>query len=104
MTRTIPWLLLLTTLAATFSSCRPGESEPPSTPAPEQTEPTAAEPSPPASSEEVAYEPAYPADVSSEGLSEEDVAQQEADHSHDGGEHSHDGGDHTHDEDDGHQH
>ncbi|MCH9648141.1 MAG: hypothetical protein K0U98_07880 [Deltaproteobacteria bacterium] len=43
------------------------------------------------SAEEVKYEPAYPADVSTEELSEEDVAQQETQHSHDGGEmHSHD--------------
>lgn len=50
-------------------------------------------------SEQVAYEPAYPAEVSAEGLGEQDVAQQEAGHSHDGEEHSHDDGDHSHEED-----
>ena len=53
------------------------------------------------------YEPAFPEEVSGEGLSEEDTQQQEAAHSHDGGEphehgaeeedgHSHDDGDHQH--------
>jgi hypothetical protein len=53
----------------------------------------------------VAFEPAYPADVSKEGLSQQDVTQQETPHSHDGGEeHTHAGekddakdeGDHGH--------
>jgi hypothetical protein len=53
----------------------------------------------------VAFEPAYPADVSPEGLSQQDVTQQETPHSHDGGEeHTHadekddakDEGDHGH--------
>ena len=43
---------------------------------------------------EVSYEPAYPDDVSSEGLSEEDEAQQGELHSHgDGVEHRHEPGD-----------
>ena len=51
----------------------------------------------PDAAEEVAYEPAYPDDVSAEELTEGDVAQQEAGHSHDDGEeHTHDG-DETHD-------
>lgn len=57
--------------------------------------------------DEVAYEPAYPEEVSDEGLTEEDTAQQETAHSHDGeGEHSHgpdshsDGTDHEHDDHD----
>jgi hypothetical protein len=38
----------------------------------------------------VTFEPAYPADVSREGLSPQDAAQQEMPHSHDGGaEHTH---------------
>ena len=50
----------------------------------------------------VAFEPAYPAEVSAEGLSAQDAAQQETPHSHDGGEeHTHgeekgDEGDHGH--------
>jgi hypothetical protein len=50
----------------------------------------------------VAYEPAFPADVSAEGLSATDAAQQETPHSHEGGEeHTHaeekaDEGDHGH--------
>ncbi|HVS02932.1 MAG TPA: hypothetical protein VMT16_09190 [Thermoanaerobaculia bacterium] len=51
---------------------------------------------------DVAYEPAYPADVSAEGLSEEDAAQQQATHSHGGEEHSHaEGEDHPHGEGEG---
>ena len=65
-----------------------------------------------APTEQVTYEPAYPADVSEEGLREEDVAQQEK-HSHDGGEahshgegdeHSDDHGDHAHGEGEGDDH
>lgn len=45
----------------------------------------------------VLYEPAYPTEVSSEELSQEDVAQQPSEHSHDGTEeHSH--GDGSHDQ------
>ncbi len=51
--------------------------------------------------DEVEFEPAYPAEVSTEGLSDEDIAQQEsAVHSHDAAG-SHDEG-HTHDK--GHSH
>lgn len=59
---------------------------------------------------DVAYEPAYPAEVSEEGLSEQDTAQQRASHSHGGEEHSHgegedpphgdDEGEHTHEDGD----
>lgn len=43
-----------------------------------------------AADETPSYEPAYPADVSADGLTEEDVAQQVGTHSHgDGEEHSH---------------
>ena len=62
----------------------------------------------------VAYEPAYPDEVSDEGLSEEDVEQQEGEHTHgdgethshdDEGEHGHDDGDHDDgDHEDDHQH
>ncbi len=61
-----------------------------------------------AAAEAVEYEPAYPAEVSGEGLSEEDVAQQQTGHSHDGGEHSHGPDGHSHDggesSDDDHDH
>ena len=56
---------------------------------------------------QVEYEPAYPTDVSAEGLSEDDVSQHEAAHSHGEEEHTHGEDSHTHDEDegdDGHQH
>lgn len=57
-------------------------------------------PSPTAS---VVYEPAYPAEVSGEGLTQQDVTQQEAPHSHDGGEpHAHD--EETREEGDNHGH
>ena len=57
----------------------------------------------------VEYQPAYPTDVSSETLSEDDIAQQETTHSHDGSEeHAHDDenghGDSEEETHDGHQH
>ena len=66
---------------------------------------TAATPSPTPTG--VAFEPAYPADVSAEGLSQQDVTQQETPHSHDGGEeHTHAGetGDAKDEGDHGHPH
>lgn len=54
----------------------------------------------------VEYEPAYPADVSSEGLNSDDVAQQQPEHSHeDGAEHAPDqeeAGGHSHGEEGAH--
>lgn len=56
------------------------------------------------------YEPAYPQEVSEEGLSEADVSQQEAAHDHgdDEDEHSHDHGDgegeHSHGDENGQSH
>jgi hypothetical protein len=52
---------------------------------------------------EVTYEPAYPTEVSEEGLDEEDVTQQTTTHSHGGAEHSHGDGEHSH-EDEEHAH
>lgn len=50
----------------------------------------------------VAYEPAYPEEVSAEGLSEEDAAQQAGEHAHGDETHNHgDGGEH-HEHDDAH--
>lgn len=52
-----------------------------------------------ADAETIEFEPAYPADVSTEGLSSEDVDQQKKEHSHDeGDDHSHDDGSHAHDD------
>ena len=82
---------------------QPGNSE-------SSTEPTAEVQAPPAGAgenhDETTYEPAYPDDVSSEGLTDSDTGQQEASHSHsDGDEHTHeDGGTHSHDEGDEHSH
>ena len=103
MTKTI---LLLSLLVLTSLACQQPASDETATPAPapaatsEAHSATETEPA-------VEYEPAYPTDVSSEELSESDVAQQET-HSHgEGKEHSHDEGDHEGGEeeaDDGHQH
>lgn len=59
-------------------------------------------PAPAESADGVEYEPAFPEEVSSEGLTEGDAAQQEA-HTHaDGETHSHgEGEEHAHDGDDG---
>jgi hypothetical protein len=89
-------LLLVLPLALLAGACGGG------------AEPPRAEGTPPATAAEasadrtggVAFEPAYPGEVSEEGLSERDVEQQQMLHSHDGGE------PHTHDEGarDGHSH
>jgi len=104
-----PLHLFLATLAivSTLTACQPGgtDAEAPTDGgggAAATEAPTAeTEPPPPDASSEVSYEPAYPEDVSSEGLSEDDVAQQET-HSHGGEEHSHDEDgiqdDHKHDD------
>ena len=84
-------------LAAAVAGCRPGDSSPDAAAteaeghAPGSEAPAAAPP-------EVTYEPAFPADVSEEGLSEGDVAQQETVHSHGDEEHTHgdDETDHVH--------
>ncbi len=105
-------LLLSSMLTIVVFACQSGEPEAPA-PAPESTaaESTAAEPTAtdvstpesaaaPTASGEVAFEPAYPADVSAEGLSEEDVDQQKAGHSHGDATHTHgeeeDAADHDH--------
>lgn len=98
--------LLLAFLVLSSLACQqPGGGET-SRPAPAPV--PASEPEPAADTEPaVEYEPAYPTDVSSEELSESDVAQQET-HSHGEGEaHSHDEGDHENGEQhahDGRQH
>ncbi len=95
MTRTQS-LLLSSMLTIAVVSCQSSEPEPPPAPAAEPNATGSAAPDPvatdaptPPASEEVAYEPAYPADVSSEGLSDEDEAQQKAGHSHGDATHSH---------------
>ena len=51
----------------------------------------------------VELEPAYPEEVSPEGLTAEDVRQQEMPHGHDDADHAHDDADHVHDAE-GHAH
>lgn len=99
--------LILSLLALTFLACQQPASEETTTPAPEPA--AAASDSSPAVETEagVEYEPAYPTDVSAEELSEDDVAQQETTHAHDGGEeHAHEGdhGESEKEAHDGHQH
>lgn len=96
MTR-IQSLLVVSTLMIVLASCQPSEPAAPA-PASEPAAPETPESTAPPATEEVSYEPAYPTDVSSEGLSEGDVEQQEASHSHGGAEHSHDDGEHSHGE------
>ena len=62
----------------------------------------AAETSPAPAAGEVEYEPAYPEEVSAEGLAESDAAQQEEAHAHGDETHVHEGaGDEEHDHGDG---
>ena len=98
--------LLLGLLVLTSPACHRTVHDETTHTAPEPT--AASDDSPTAETEPaVEFEPAYPADVSSEELSEADVAQQET-HSHgDGEEHSHAEGDPEHGEEEGqddHQH
>lgn len=89
--------LLLVLLA---TSCRNGDRSEPSAaeePAAAEAPATAGEATADSPAADVSYEPAYPADVSEEGLSEEDAAQQQTTHAHGGEEHSHA-------EEDGHAH
>lgn len=78
-------------LVLTLVACAPGSKSEPqgeqSAPAVDTSEPVAAP-----AAQEVTYEPAYPEEVSEEGLTDEDVEQQEAGHSHGPG------ADHTHDD------
>ena len=84
--------LLLTVLA---TACQQPAAE---LPAPEQpTAPTARSALADEPQQDLTYEPAYPADVSSEGLDADDTAQQTT-HSHGGEGHSHGEDSHTHDE------
>ena len=96
-TRVLAALFAVLLLAGALAAC--GGSDDRATAADSRAPAAVAEPGPPAS--DVAYEPAYPADVSSEGLSEGDVAQQETPHSHDGGEEHTQGDEEVHGEDEG---
>ena len=89
LNRRVPFSFSLLFIAALAIGCQSGASSEPAV-----EEPAAAD----ASAADVTYEPAYPTDVSEEGLSEDDTAQQQATHSHDGGEeHAHgEGEDHPH--------
>ncbi len=77
-----------------------GDAE--TTPRAESTRSSEPDPSPEPSEGAVTYVPAYPEDVSSEDLSEDDVEQQQSTHSHGGEEHSHDDETHTHNDDEEH--
>ena len=97
--------LAVPTLALTLMACAPSQKSEPQGEQPvsaaESSEQVA-----PSTAEEVTYEPAYPQDVSDEALTDEDVEQQEAGHSHGpGADHTHeDGTDQTPDgSDDKHQ-
>lgn len=86
------FLLLPMLLTLTFATCG-GTTTPEAEEAATETAPAGA------TDAAVAYEPAYPDEVSDEGLSEEDVEQQAGEHAHaDEEDHEHDGDDH---EDDG---
>ena len=102
MTR-IHTLLSASLLALAITSCQSTEPE---SPAPANTPEAAESPtetSAPEPSDGVAYEPAYPADVSSEDLSEQDVDQQGAGHEPGDDDHSHDDGSHSHDDEEEHE-
>ena len=95
-------------LIALTVACHPGgaHDEPPSHDRAEPTRTASPEGGSPqgreGTSEGVTYVPAYPADVSTEGLDAEDVAQQESlSHGEDGHDHGEDGHDHG---EDGHDH
>jgi hypothetical protein len=92
----IPTLLLILPLLFLGTACAG-----PTKTTPEKPTPSAAA----APTKAPEYEPAYPADVSTEGLTEKD-AQQQKPHSHDGGKpHVHDGEKHEKGADDhGHAH
>ena len=90
-------LLSCLLLPLLVTGCQPGETEDPGTADGTPAAEAPAEPGQAAEAgEDITYEPAYPTDVSEEGLSEEDVEQQMG-HGHDGN-HSH-GDDHTHGDD-----
>ena len=84
-------ILTVLSLVLTFVACAPSSKSEPQgeqpAPATESSEPVATP-----TVEEVTYEPAYPQDVSDEVLTDEDVEQQEAGHSHGAG------ADHTHED------
>jgi len=76
----------------TLIACAPSSK---SEPAAEQPVPaaTSSEPIAPPTANEVTYEPAYPEEVTDEGLTDEDVKQQEVGHSHGpGADHTHEDG------------
>jgi hypothetical protein len=98
MTKLLPLFPILA-LALGASACQSADTDAATPP-----DASAATSSTATTEPEVEYEPAYPGEVSSEGLTEGDVAQQETTHSHGGEEHSHDDGDeHAHDDGDEHE-
>jgi len=84
--------LSIFTLAFASLACQPRDPDDRATSAPAAATSNGAGSSPTSEATEpaVEYDPAYPADVSGEGLTEGDLSQQESTHSHgDGEEHSH---------------
>lgn len=113
MTKTLAYRTAMLALLIAFGACGQATPDAPSVPpgARPSSGVNAAGPAPvdePSDTEatDVAYEPAYPAEVSPEGLSAEDTAQQTAAHTHGDGEpHVHgDGEDHTHGDGEAHTH
>ena len=99
MTRRNPLAAIsLLVLCLGLGAC--GEAE--TSPRTESTRSPGPAPETEASEESVTYVPAYPEDVSSEDLSEDDVEQQQSTHSHGGDEHSHGDETHTHDDEEEH--
>lgn len=95
----ISTLVSTTLIVLGTAACQSEDAQPRDAPTNDPVPPAAeAEQAPDA---EIAYEPAYPADVSEEGLTDADTSQQENTHSHGGVEHSHDDPDAAHDEDEG---
>ncbi|HSM51823.1 MAG TPA: hypothetical protein VLA75_10505, partial [Thermoanaerobaculia bacterium] len=80
--------IALALVTGTLGCARPADRKPEAA----TVAPTAA-PAAEAASAGPQYEPAYPADVSTEGLTDKDAQQQARPHAHDGGE------EHTHGED-----
>lgn len=104
ISHTVSTLFACTLLALLGLACGQPASDAPA-PSTEEPPAAAADGAEAPAGDEVTFEPAYPTDVSTEGLDDDDTAQQQSHshgsdtHSHDDGEHSHDDGDHSHGED-----
>jgi len=94
--------LALAALTVAPAACGAGDLE--DDPQPAAAEAAASAENGPSGSQPVDYEPAYPEAVSGEELTEEDVAQQAAPHSHGGEAHTHAEGEDPEHGDGGHDH